>query len=209
MNISPTISIIISLIFALAGLIICFFGYRIFRFVLAVAGFIIGSSFIAGVAYTLTEGQELLVIIIAGLAGGFIAALSLLFLYSAGVFLLGVLFGIVIFSGTSFVGNYNIAPTMYVIPALLGGVLALILQRFMLILITSLIGAWITVICVLYMIVDNFNQFTPDFINNLSDIELYRILLSWLALGTLGFVTQYIIFPKKALIPEKTEDYQK
>lgn len=208
MSLSPTISVFISSLFILTGLLICFFGYRIFRFVLAVAGFIIGASFIAGVAYTLTEGQDLLVIIIAGIAGGFISALALLFLYSAGVFILGALFGIVLFSGTSIFINYNISPIIYIIPAVLCGVLALLVQRFMLILITSLIGAWIAVISTLYILIHNFNPFTPDFISNLSEIELYRIVLSLLALSILGFISQYLIFPKKTLILENREDSQ-
>ncbi|GJM15302.1 MAG: hypothetical protein DHS20C13_06290 [Thermodesulfobacteriota bacterium] len=67
----------------------------------------------------------------------------------------------------------------------------------MIILITSFAGAWITVIAALYIIKSNFTPFTPEFINNISEIEMYRILLSWIALGVLGFITQYIVFPKK------------
>ena len=197
MNIAPITLKLISILTILFGLLICLFGYRILRLVLAVAGFIIGASFIAGVGFTLTEGKEIIIIVIASLGGGLIAAVILLFLYSAGVFLLGALFGIVIFSGTLAISNIDATPLLYIGPALFGGILALLLQKFMIILITSFTGAWITVIATLYMIKSNFNPFIPEFINNISEIETYRIVLSWIALGVLGFITQYIIFPKK------------
>lgn len=179
------------------GLLICFFGYRIFRLVLAIAGFIIGASFVAGVAYTLTNGNDLIVILIAALAGGIISALVLIFLYSAGVFILGALFGIILFSGVLVISNINTNPFLYIVPALMGGVMAIFLQKFTVVLITSFIGAWVAVIGALYVINTDFNPFTPEFINNISEIETYRIVLSWIALSVLGFIVQYLIFPKK------------
>jgi len=197
LNITPTTLKIFSIIATLFGLLICFFGYKIFRIVLAILGFIIGASFIAGVGFTLTDGNEILVILIAGIAGGLVAAVILLFLYSAGVFLLGALFGISVFSGILMLINIDTSPLLYIMPAILGGIIALLLQKFMIILITSFAGAWIAVIGTLYVLNSNFNPFTPEFTNNISEIDTYRILLSLIALGGLGFVVQYIIFPKK------------
>ncbi len=197
MNITPTTLKIFSIIATLFGLLICFFGYKIFRLVLAILGFVIGASFIAGVGFTLTDGNEILIILIAGIAGGLVAAVILLFLYSAGVFLLGALFGISVFSGILILINIDTSPLLYIMPAILGGIIALLLQKFMIILITSFAGAWIAVIGTLYVLNSNFNPFTPEFINNISEIDTYRILLSLIALGGLGFVVQYIIFPKK------------
>ncbi|MEX0999478.1 MAG: DUF4203 domain-containing protein [Thermodesulfobacteriota bacterium] len=197
MNITPTTLKLLSIIAALFGLLICFFGYKIFRLVLAILGFIIGASFLAGVGFTLTDGNEILIILIAGIAGGLVAAVILLFLYSAGVFLLGALFGISVFSGILMLINIDTSPLLYIMPAILGGIIALLLQKFMIILITSFAGAWIAVIGTLYVINSDFNPFTPEFINNISEIDTYRILLSLMALGGLGFVVQYIIFPKK------------
>jgi len=205
LNIAPITFKLLSIAAILFGLFICFFGYRIFRLVLAVAGFIIGASFIAGVGFTLTEGKEILVIVIAGLAGGLIAAVILLFLYSVGVFLLGALFGVVILSGTFVIMDINTSPLIYIVPALLGGIVALLLQKFMIILITSFTGAWIAVIGTLYVINTDFNPFTPEFINNISEIETYRIVLSWIALGGLGFIIQYLIFPKPTENVERIE----
>lgn len=209
MNLTPLTLKLFSIITILLGILICFFGYRIFRLVLAVAGFIIGASFIAGVGFTLTEGNQILVIVIAGIAGGLITAVILLFLYSAGVFVLGSLFGVVIFSGMVAISNINIDPLVYILPAILSGIVALILQKFMIVLITSFAGAWIAVISTFYLINSDFNPLNPDFINNISEIETYRIALSLIALGGLGFITQYLIFPQKVDNLENIESPKK
>lgn len=181
----------------LLGVLICFFGYRMFRFVLAIVGFIIGASFVAGFGFTLTDGKEIVVILIAAVAGGLIVGALFLFLYSAGVFLIGAIFGILLFSGIIGFVNSNTNPILYILPALVGGILALLLQKFMIILITSFTGAWVSVMAVLYFISSDFSPFRLEFIDRLGENQTYRIVFSWLALGMLGFITQYIIFPKK------------
>lgn len=181
----------------LLGLLICFFGYRMFRFVLAIVGFIIGASFVAGFGFTLTDGKEIVVILIAAVAGGLIVGALFLFLYSAGVFLIGAIFGILLFSGIIGFVNSNTSPILYILPALVGGILALLLQKFMIILITSFTGAWVSVMAVLYFISSDFSPFRLEFIDRLGENQTYRIVFSWLALGMLGFITQYVIFPKK------------
>ena len=181
----------------LLGVLICFFGYRMVKFVLAVAGFILGASFVAGFGFTLTDGKEIVVILIAAVAGGLIVGALFLFLYSAGVFLIGAIFGILLFSGIIGFVNSNTSPILYILPALVGGILALLLQKFMIILITSFTGAWVSVMAVLYFISSDFSPFRLEFIDRLGENQTYRIVFSWLALGLLGFITQYIIFPKK------------
>lgn len=187
----------------LLGLLFCFFGYRIFRFVLAVAGFILGASFVAGFGYTLTDGEDLLIILIAAVAGGLILGALFLFLYSAGVFLIGAVFGILLFSSTASSLNINTPPILYIVPALAGGILSLLIQRFMIILITSFTGAWVVAMATLYFVSSNFNPFNPEFITSIADNQAYRIVFGWIALGVLGFVTQYVIFPKKEGSPQK------
>ncbi len=189
----------------LLGLMFCFFGYRIFRFVLAVAGFILGASFVAGFGYTLTYGQDVLIILIASVAGGLILGALFLFLYSAGVFLIGAVFGILLFSTTASSLNINTHPILYIAPALAGGILSLLIQRFMIILITSFTGAWVAAMAALYFVSSHFNPVSPEFITSIADNQTYRIVFGSIALGVLGFVTQYVIFPKKEGSPQKID----
>jgi len=181
----------------LLSLLICFFGYRMFRFVLAIAGFLIGALFVAGFGFTLTDGKEIVVILIAAVAGGLIIGALFLFLYSAGVFLVGAIFGILLFSGIIGFVNGNTSLILYILPALVGGILALLLQKFTIILITSFTGAWVSVMAVLYFINRDFSPLSLEFLDLIGENQTYRIVFSWLALGMLGFITQYIIFPKK------------
>lgn len=181
----------------LLSLLLCFFGYRMFRFVLAIAGFLIGALFVAGFGFTLTDGKEIVVILIAAVAGGLIIGALFLFLYSAGVFLVGAIFGILLFSGIIGFVNGNTSLILYILPALVGGILALLLQKFIIILITSFTGAWVSVMAVLYFINRDFSPFRLEFLDLIGENQTYRIVFSWLALGMLGFITQYIIFPKK------------
>ena len=213
MNTTPILLNIISLTAVSFGLLICFFGYRVFRFLLIVAGFLIGASLSVALVFALTQesilalnkGSDFWIIIIAGIVGGLGLAIIFLVLYSAGVFLLGALFGIALFSGGTALTDINTEPFLYLIPALVGGVLALFLQKFMVVLITSFTGAGISTIGVIYLINKNFNPLDPYFINNMSDIETYRVVLSWFALFILGVITQFFIFPKKTEISEKLE----
>ncbi len=211
MNLAPNITNLLFISAAIFGLVICLFGYRILRFLLAVTGFLVGALLSVAVvlAFTqesilhFTKGSDFLVVIGAGLAGGLILSIILLFLYSAGVFLLGALFGIILFSGIIATFDIIIEPILYVIPALFCGIVALLLQKFMIILMTAAIGAWLSVISVIYLISSKFDPANPEFINNIGDIELYRLILGWIALSGLGFLIQYFIFPKKG-IPEHT-----
>ena len=205
MNISQQILNFLPAVAVILGLLVCFFGHRIFRFVLAIIGFVIGASFVAGFGYTLTDGKDIAVILLAAIAGGLIGAVLLLFLYSAGVFLMGAVFGILLFSGILVVIDISTAPVAYIVPALLGGTAALLLQRFMIVLITSFTGAWAAVMGALYLLIGNFNPLEPEFINSIDDVQTYRIVFSWLALGVLGFVVQFIIFPKKIKTSDAVE----
>lgn len=202
MTLTPLVINIFSACLIFLGLIICFFGFRIFRFALSVGGFIAGATFFAGVAYTLTDGKDAMVMLIAGISGGVISAFILLYLYSVGIFLLGSIFGIIVTSVYFAIFNIEVGYLIYLIPAILCGAITVLLQKFMIVLITSFSGAWVTVISGLYLLNSDIKPFSPEFVNNISDIDTYRIILSWVALFGLGFVSQYIIFPTKQQKPD-------
>jgi hypothetical protein len=88
------------LIIALAGLF-CLFGYRLFMFLLPVAGFIAGFLMGAqGMAYLLGEGfLATLAGWLAGLVLGLALAILSYFIYSFGVYLVATVFGLALFAG--------------------------------------------------------------------------------------------------------------
>jgi uncharacterized protein DUF4203 len=81
--------IINGLITIIAGLIACFYGYRMYRIVLAIAGFFIG--FAIGAA--LAAAQPELILILIGIVAGLIGAVLMWYLYVLGVIVAGGLLG--------------------------------------------------------------------------------------------------------------------
>ncbi len=122
------------------GLAQCLFGYRIFRVLLAITGFILGGLLAGYFVYDLTQSAALGVV--AGLVGGLLGGALLAGLYFLGVFVIGAIFGAVApLALFALLGGS--APTwVVVLLALIGGVLAVLVQKLMIILATSFGGAW-------------------------------------------------------------------
>src|SRR3990170_9092868 len=74
-----------AIILLVGGLLACFAGYRLFRVVLAIYGFILGAL----LASSFMGTEQTMAMIVAWIAGGVIGALILLVAYFAGVALLG------------------------------------------------------------------------------------------------------------------------
>ena len=180
------------------GVVYCFFGYRIFRIILGILGFIGGASVAAAVAFDIF-GREQVVLIVAGLVGGIIGAVLMVVLYFIGIFLLGAwlgsLLGVLLTSG----GESTVATVIILVLAVIGGIVALMLQKLMIILSTALSGAWAIVSGVFHLVggapgpVQAF-QYQPN-LRALRPMGAwgYVMLLCWILLGIAGMVVQYKI----------------
>jgi hypothetical protein len=122
------------------GLVQCFFGYRILKIILGITGFILGGLIAGYLAFGLTQSQ--LFAIIAGVIGGLIGGGLAAGLYVVGVFLIGALFGGMAASTLLALGGGTPQGWVVAILAIAAGILAVILQRPMLIVVTSFLGAW-------------------------------------------------------------------
>jgi hypothetical protein len=127
-----------ALVLLAGGLLAGFLGYRLFRIVLAIYGFVLGAL----VASALMGASDPLPMVAAALAGGVIGALILIVAYFIGVALIGA--GI----GALFVnllwGQLGAEPNPWVVIvfAVLGAFGALALQRYVIIAGTAFGGAW-------------------------------------------------------------------
>src|ERR1700674_5764005 len=93
-----------SALFAIvAGILTCFWGYRILKFSLAIIGFIVGAYGGWEIGLSFAHGSTGLVLLCAGIAG-LIGAVLCLWVYFLGVFLLGAtaegVIAAALFSGT-------------------------------------------------------------------------------------------------------------
>jgi hypothetical protein len=191
---------------AAIGLIECFFGYRILRFLLGILGFIAGAVIFGSLGYELTEGSEL-VSIIAGIAGGIAGAFIMYTLYIVGVFAIGAALGFMTASYVFGILNSDPMPVVLIASALLGGILAALLQKPMIIIATAFGGAYAAVTGVAYLISKNFDPLDPGFLNTLGEDQLYRMAIIWFGLGVFGLVVQLMTEPRKEeAAPQKSED---
>jgi hypothetical protein len=127
----------------LGGALACFAGYRLFRLVLGIYGFILGAM----LASSMVGAGNNLAMLGAALVGGIAGSIVLIMAYFVGVALLGAGLGALIghVSWTWFAAGDP--PTfVVVIAALAGAAGAMLLQRYVIIASTAFAGAWTMVV---------------------------------------------------------------
>jgi MFS family permease len=139
-----------AIVLIVGGLISCFFGYRLFKFVLGIFGFILGAlatSSVFGVSDTTY-------MVIAALVGGVVGALLLLAAYFVGVALIGAGIGALIANliWTQIEGDPH--PFIVVLFSVAGALLATWLQRYVMILGTAFAGSWTIIVGALALMGD-------------------------------------------------------
>lgn len=178
----------------LFGLLCCFWGFRMFRVILGILGFAIGAMLVGQFVYNLTDGGMVLTVI-AAIFGGIIGSALVLFVYFIGIFLIGAAAAYLLLnmlaSPAGFAGNIAVV----VIVAVIGGILALIFQKFIIIVSTAFIGAWCFVSGLFYFFGSGIH---PLEITELSWIlknyyypQFYVMLAFFLLLGIAGCIFQY------------------
>ena len=134
----------------LAGIISCFFGYRLFRTVLAIFGFIVGgmlASSIFGVGNTT-------LLLVAWVAGGLVGAFILIFAYFLGVALAGASIGAAVANLMFSIGNRDPRVVVVVLCSIAGAVAAMYLQRYFIIVFTAFGGAWTMIVGAMALVGD-------------------------------------------------------
>lgn len=124
----------------LLGLLSCFSGYQLFRFLLGAVGFLTGIFLATSVAFAITD-QNLVLTLFLGLLGGLIGAALLLSFYFLGVFVVGGILGALLSQLLS--TQIAMEPVILTLILVVGcGILALALQKILIIISTALAGAW-------------------------------------------------------------------
>jgi hypothetical protein len=128
-----------ALFLLLGGAVSCFAGYRLFKIVLGIYGFILG----AGVASSAMGASNTAGMVIAALVGGFVGALILVFAYFVGIALVGAGLGaLVVHVGWGFVRTGDPPAIAVIVLSVLGAIGAMVLQRYVIIVGTAFGGAW-------------------------------------------------------------------
>ncbi len=174
------------------GVIECFFGFRIFKVIMGITGFLVGAIAAGGISQIIAQDE--LITIVAGLVGGLLGAVAAVTLYFVGVFLIGAtLGGILSLALSAGMGNSPEVPVIVAL-AILCGVLAVIFQKALIIIATSLSGAWAVVTGAAYFATGTVDPASLEVFSGAGP-NSFVILLCWLALGVLGIFIQYRLVP--------------
>ncbi len=127
-----------AIILLAVGLLACFMGYRLFRWMLGIYGFVGGAYLTSLFVDALEPWAAAATIVGGGLAG----AAVLLVVYLAGVAILGAGLGVLAVSLIWPPQNSDVAPWVVVVACLVGAIAAVSLRRYVIIVGTSFGGAW-------------------------------------------------------------------
>ena len=133
----------VAILLVFGGALSCVAGYRLFKIVLGLYGFVLGAMLASSaMGVTNTTGM-----IVASLVGGVCGALLLMFAYFIGIALagagLGALIAHVAWSG---VGTGDPPAVAVVVLSVLGSIGAMFLQRYVIIVSTAFGGAWTIIV---------------------------------------------------------------
>lgn len=194
-----------AILLVIGGLVACFAGYRVFRIVLGIYGFLLG-AFVATSAMGTSDAAWL---VGAAIVGGVVGALILIAAYFIGVALIGAGLAALAVNilWTQLSGGEPPAwATM--IAAVIGALASLSLQRYVIVIGTAFGGAWTAIVGALALAGDRASQTAaarvtadrPDvwvlYPMNPAPGEWW-VLLVWIVLGIAGLFVQLRYTAKK------------
>jgi hypothetical protein len=132
-----------AILLVLGGALACFAGYRLFRIVLGIYGFVLGAM----IASSTMAASNTMGMVIAALVGGVVGALILVFAYFIGIALVGAGLGALIAHVAWGQAASGDPPAIVVILlSILGAIGAMVLQRYVIIVATAFGGAWTLIV---------------------------------------------------------------
>jgi len=188
-----------ALVLLIGGVIACFAGYRVFRVVLGIYGFILGALFASGAMGT----EHTMWMIAAALAGGVAGALILIAAYFVGVALVGA--GIGALAASVLWATFGREPgaIAVILFAIAGALGALALQRYVIVGATAFGGAW-TIIVGMFALTGSRGASEAAARSNVwLPYPMHPapgrtwVLLVWLALGAAGVLVQLMVTGKQ------------
>ena len=177
-----------AIVLLVGGIVACFLGYRLFRIVLAIFGFILGALAASSVFGVSDTGP----MIAAALVGGLLGAVVLIAAYFVGVALIGAGLGAVAAHLLLAAGDRDPHVLAVLFMSVVGAAASMYLQRYFIIVGTGFGGAWTMIVGAMALIGDETalvaaasgDVWVPYLMNPAPDQEWLPI--AWLALGVIG-----------------------
>jgi hypothetical protein len=182
-----------AVILVVGGLLACFAGYRLFRVVLGLYGFIFG----AAITTSMMGAANTFSLAIAAVVGGVVGALLMIAAYFVGVGLIGAgLAALALTTGWHAVRHADPPTVVLVIVAVLGALGALSIVRYVVVFGTALSGSWTAIIGALALTGDR----VAGHAASVTDVWVlypldpiphrWWVTVGWLVLALLGAVIQ-------------------
>lgn len=187
---SETLSLGFLLVF---GAVQCFYGYRLFKQLMAATGFFAGAVVGGGIAYNLSQNG--LYVLAGGVGGGMIGAVLFVALYFTGVFVSGAFLGVIIAVASTPVVGQEPRPAVVLVLAVVSGVVALVVERLMIIVSTAFTGATSMVAAASWWIHDPYSmEYFSRRIRAYPE-QFYAEFIALGLLGAVGVLVQYDTVP--------------
>jgi Domain of unknown function (DUF4203) len=187
-----TLQIPAAVILLAGGLVSCFAGYRLFRVVLSIYGFILGALLATSIAGAGSTATLLIWAAVGGLAGAVILNLA----YFLGVVLVGASIGAMLATVLFGRGGGDPHTLVVVLFAIAGAVAASTLQRYVIVAGTAFGGAWTALVGAMALVGDKAAAKAAT----VNDVWVVYPLdpapgrswlpIAWLVLGLAGLVVQ-------------------
>jgi hypothetical protein len=183
----------------LGGALTCFAGYRLFRVVLGIYGFVLGAM-IASSAFGVNSTGGM---VVAALVGGIVGAVALMLAYFVGIALVGAGLGALL---ANLVWNQVAArepPAVAVIVvSVVGAFIAMWLQRYVIIVGTAFGGAWTVIVGAVNLFaargVGRSGSPTEVWILYPTSVgDQHWAPIAWVLLGLVGTAVQLMVTGKK------------
>jgi hypothetical protein len=181
-----------ALFILLGGVLSCFAGYRLFRIVLGIYGFIFGAM----IASSVVSAGNTTWMLIAAVVGGVVGSAVLAFAWFIGVALVGAGIGVLAAHLVwSQVGTGDPPAVAIIVASIAGAVGAMFVQRYVIVIGTAFAGAWTILIAATNMVR------TPGLTHGSSATEVWILYptstlpgrwvpVAWIALGLVGTAVQ-------------------
>jgi Domain of unknown function (DUF4203) len=187
-----------AIVLVVGGLLSCFAGYRIFRVVLGIYGFILGAL----LASSFMGTEQTFWMIVAAFVGGLVGSAILVLAYFVGVALIGAAVGAL--TANVLWAAFGREPGVFavILLAIAGALGALALQRYVIIISTAFGGAWTAIVGGLALAGDRVagqaaakNDVWLAYPLSPAPVQRWVILV-WLAMGLIGALVQIGITAK-------------
>ena len=171
------------------GFLACFLGYRLFRFILLGYGLVTGVVLVSQLNLNFPETW---MVITATIIGGLIGAALFLAVYFVGVAVAGAGLGVLAVHLVWTQRSDDPHLLVIILMAIVGVFLAMVFQRYVIILVTSFTGALLSLVAVIALLGHvNITEAEVGTLEALKRISAERaVLFAWLVLSLLGVFVQ-------------------